>query len=150
MAIACCLLPILAVSLFVCLLTVCYIICLFCRSLKMRLSLSRSNMLVVYLHDTSTPHPSPGPAFRVLSVTCDASTHVAFCPCDQHESIHQLKAALKWSNMLKTSQSADNAFVTQYNSTPGNHGLVKFFYARVLDIVLGTVITAIFSFVLPW
>ncbi|KAL3160682.1 hypothetical protein ABBQ32_010593 [Trebouxia sp. C0010 RCD-2024] len=40
--------------------------------------------------------------------------------------------------------------LAQYNSTPGNHGSVKFFYARILDIFLGTVITAIFSFVLPW
>lgn len=40
--------------------------------------------------------------------------------------------------------------VVQYNSTPGNHGSVKFFYARLLDIFMGTVITSLFAFVLPW
>ena len=38
----------------------------------------------------------------------------------------------------------------QYNPAPGSHGSVKFLYARIADIFMGTIITSLFTLVLPW
>lgn len=43
-----------------------------------------------------------------------------------------------------------SALLLQYNSSPGNHGSVKFFYARIADICMGVAITSIFTLVKPW
>ncbi|KAL0048452.1 hypothetical protein WJX82_003571 [Trebouxia sp. C0006] len=40
--------------------------------------------------------------------------------------------------------------LAQYNPAPGSHGSVKFLYARIADIFMGTIITSLFTLVLPW
>ena len=43
-----------------------------------------------------------------------------------------------------------HVLLLQYTSSPGNHGSVKFFYARIADICMGVTITSIFTLIKPW
>lgn len=38
----------------------------------------------------------------------------------------------------------------QFSTTPGSHGSVKFFYARIADISMGVTLTSAFTVIMPW
>ena len=46
--------------------------------------------------------------------------------------------------------TSEQAVLLQYSTTPGSHGSVKFFYARIADISMGVTLTSLFTLVMPW